>query len=89
MLKCCDKSQADIHSGNQRSENVTEPLISPKSSSSKGSSYESASNDEDDTKDEGSNSKIDNLCAICFDAPKDCFFLPCGHSAACFSCGSR
>ncbi|XP_021864164.1 E3 ubiquitin-protein ligase APD2-like isoform X2 [Spinacia oleracea] len=29
------------------------------------------------------------LCAICFDAPRDCFFLPCGHCAACFSCGSR
>ncbi|XP_010685554.1 E3 ubiquitin-protein ligase APD2 isoform X2 [Beta vulgaris subsp. vulgaris] len=29
------------------------------------------------------------LCAICLDSPRDCFFLPCGHSAACFSCGSR
>uniref|UniRef100_A0A803KRI5 Uncharacterized protein n=1 Tax=Chenopodium quinoa TaxID=63459 RepID=A0A803KRI5_CHEQI len=29
------------------------------------------------------------LCAICFDSPRDSFFLPCGHCAACFSCGSR
>ncbi|KAL2898733.1 putative E3 ubiquitin-protein ligase XBAT35 [Bienertia sinuspersici] len=29
------------------------------------------------------------LCVICFDATRDCFFLPCGHCAACFSCGSR
>uniref|UniRef100_A0A7N0ZZH0 RING-type domain-containing protein n=1 Tax=Kalanchoe fedtschenkoi TaxID=63787 RepID=A0A7N0ZZH0_KALFE len=29
------------------------------------------------------------LCVICCDAPRDCFFLPCGHCAACFACGSR
>ncbi|GAB4859949.1 hypothetical protein Ancab_011428 [Ancistrocladus abbreviatus] len=29
------------------------------------------------------------LCVICFDAPRDCFFLPCGHCAACFTCGSK
>lgn len=29
------------------------------------------------------------LCAICFDAPRDCFFLPCGHCVACLSCGTR
>ncbi|KAL7136238.1 hypothetical protein ABFS83_10G016400 [Erythranthe nasuta] len=28
-------------------------------------------------------------CAICFTAPKDCFFLPCGHSVACFQCATR
>ncbi|KAL9238691.1 hypothetical protein vseg_013081 [Gypsophila vaccaria] len=73
-------------------------------SSSVCSSCESITNEEDDleennvkqqglngnfTKDEGSKSKKFRLCAICFDAPKDCFFVPCGHSAACFSCGSR
>ncbi|XP_038725898.1 E3 ubiquitin-protein ligase APD2-like isoform X2 [Tripterygium wilfordii] len=29
------------------------------------------------------------LCVVCFSAPRDCFFLPCGHCAACFSCGTR
>ncbi|KAG2335049.1 hypothetical protein Bca52824_006229 [Brassica carinata] len=29
------------------------------------------------------------LCAICFDAPRDCFFLSCGHCVACFQCGTR
>lgn len=29
------------------------------------------------------------LCAICFDDPRDSFFLPCGHCAACFTCGMR
>lgn len=35
------------------------------------------------------NSNICRLCAICFDAPRDCFFLPCGHHASCFECGTR
>ncbi|PON85487.1 Zinc finger, RING/FYVE/PHD-type [Trema orientale] len=29
------------------------------------------------------------ICVICFDSPRDCFFLPCGHCAACFTCGTR
>ncbi|KAL6520911.1 hypothetical protein OROGR_017480 [Orobanche gracilis] len=29
------------------------------------------------------------MCAICFDAPKNCFFFPCGHCVACFRCGTR
>ncbi|KAL4188308.1 hypothetical protein AMTRI_Chr08g201820 [Amborella trichopoda] len=37
----------------------------------------------------GETSNLRRLCVICFDAPRDCFFLPCGHCAACFTCGSR
>lgn len=29
------------------------------------------------------------LCILCSDAFRDCFFLPCGHCAACFTCGTR
>ena len=29
------------------------------------------------------------LCILCSDAFRDCFFLPCGHCAACFTCGKR
>lgn len=29
------------------------------------------------------------LCTICLDAPKDCFFDPCGHRCTCYSCGRR
>ncbi|KAE8697871.1 RING/U-box superfamily protein, putative isoform 4 [Hibiscus syriacus] len=29
------------------------------------------------------------LGAICFDAPRECFFLVCGHCVACFACGTR
>lgn len=29
------------------------------------------------------------LCAICFEAPKNSFFIPCGHCMACFGCATR
>lgn len=70
--------------------------------SSRGSSYDSVSHDEEDVEDifkmnsveeralkEGENVNLKRQCVICFNASRDCFFLPCGHCAACFSCGRR
>lgn len=71
--------------------------------SSWGSSYDSVSQDDEEleaqlamngiegqqiTEEENINNPR-RLCVICFDAPRDCFFLPCGHCAACFTCGTR
>lgn len=80
------------------------PLLLPKDDdlSSWGSSYDSVSDDEEGLEnflaaaslegklrdgEDGNNTR--RLCAICFDAPRDCFFLPCGHCVACFACGTR
>ncbi|XP_004294245.1 PREDICTED: uncharacterized protein LOC101291029 [Fragaria vesca subsp. vesca] len=83
---------------------VRTPLLLPKDDDalSWGSSYECISNDEEDFEEflgvsslEGKsiNGGDDNntlrLCVICFDGPRDCFFLPCGHCATCFTCGTR
>ncbi|MCL7040626.1 hypothetical protein MKW94_025811 [Papaver nudicaule] len=70
--------------------------------SSWGSSYCSGSNEDEDLEDalivdslegklpkDGENSNPRRLCVVCFDAPRDCFFLPCGHCATCFTCGTR
>ncbi|KAI3835894.1 hypothetical protein MKX03_035160 [Papaver bracteatum] len=70
--------------------------------SSWGSSYCSCSHDDEDLEDskivgslegnsskDGENRNSQRLCVICFDAPRDCFFLPCGHCATCFTCGTR
>ncbi|KAI4382435.1 hypothetical protein MLD38_008401 [Melastoma candidum] len=74
------------------------PLLMPKDEEvlSLGSSYESVSQDECDMEEgEGgvADGEMDSIprrqCIICYNAPRDCFFLPCGHSAACFDCGSR
>ncbi|KAJ0021116.1 hypothetical protein Pint_32548 [Pistacia integerrima] len=81
------------------------PLLSNKDDdlSSWGSSYDSVSHDDEDLDEwlavnalegtllnEGENkSNPRRLCVICCDSPRDCFFLPCGHCAACFTCGTR
>lgn len=72
--------------------------------SSWGSSYDITSHDEDDPGElgagcslegkalyegENNNDNPQRLCIICLDATRDCFFLPCGHCAACFTCGTR
>ncbi|KAJ1385916.1 Zinc finger, RING-type [Sesbania bispinosa] len=79
------------------------PLLSRKEDdlSSWGSSYDSLPEDEEDldllaggsidgklSGDGETSNNTRRLCAICFDAPRDCFFLPCGHCAACFACGT-
>ncbi|TKW26295.1 hypothetical protein SEVIR_3G178800v4 [Setaria viridis] len=50
-----------------------------------GSSYDSVSHDGSD----GAEERGEGGCVLCCDAPKDCFFLPCGHSATCYACGAR
>lgn len=29
------------------------------------------------------------LCVICYDQLRNCFFVPCGHCATCYSCAQR
>ncbi|GMH12222.1 hypothetical protein Nepgr_014063 [Nepenthes gracilis] len=87
-----------------RGQEAREPLLPPKDDdlSSWGSSYDSVSHDEEDleewiAQEEGklpkegdrANANPRCLCVICFDAPRDCFFLPCGHCVTCFPCGSK
>ncbi|CAA7052170.1 unnamed protein product [Microthlaspi erraticum] len=38
---------------------------------------------------EGSKSTTRRMCAICFDAARDCFYLPCGHCVSCYGCGTK
>ncbi|KAJ6315639.1 hypothetical protein OIU78_018997 [Salix suchowensis] len=103
-LRLCNWCRPSGRDGYQAGEIQSErtPLISQKDddSSSWGSSYDSNSHEEEDLEKwlavnclegksvaEGEN--LRRLCVICFDALRDCFFLPCGHCAACFTCGTR
>uniref|UniRef100_A0ACD5U1C2 Uncharacterized protein n=1 Tax=Avena sativa TaxID=4498 RepID=A0ACD5U1C2_AVESA len=54
-----------------------------------GSSYDSVSSDGDHDEEVGADEERRRLCVVCCDARRDCFFLPCGHSATCHPCGSR
>lgn len=29
------------------------------------------------------------ICIICYDGPRNCFFVPCGHCATCYECSKR
>lgn len=29
------------------------------------------------------------ICTICYDEPRNCFFVPCGHCATCYDCAKR
>ncbi|XAR60735.1 Ubiquitin--protein ligase [Bertholletia excelsa] len=84
---------------------VRAPLLTRKDDDllSWGSSYDSVSHDEEELdellamaslegkppKDGENNGNHRRLCVMCFDASRDCFFLPCGHCACCFTCGTR
>ncbi|KAL8129956.1 hypothetical protein V2J09_019111 [Rumex salicifolius] len=104
LFRFCNMCQPSHEDGSLRQTGADnqEPLITPKDDDvlSLGSSYDSVSNGEEDLEEwtpeegkqpkEGENSiNPRKLCVICFDSPRDCFFLPCGHCAACFDCGSR
>ncbi|KAF5446724.1 hypothetical protein F2P56_032326 [Juglans regia] len=103
MFQATDENPTGFQAGELGTERA--PLLMHKDDdiSSWGSSYDSVSqNDEDPeaqlavngiegqqiTEGESVNNPR-HLCVICFDAPRDCFFLPCGHCAACFTCGTR
>lgn len=49
--------------------------------------------DEEDP-DSGSSSSSEDLydgkiCVICYEEPRNCFFVPCGHCATCYNCAQR
>uniref|UniRef100_A0A0D9WIT0 RING-type domain-containing protein n=1 Tax=Leersia perrieri TaxID=77586 RepID=A0A0D9WIT0_9ORYZ len=85
--------------GGNSSSNTADTRASLLSSASKeeedneslGSSYDSVSSHDGDGMDdaERNGGESRHLCVVCCDARRDCFFLPCGHSATCHACGTR
>lgn len=47
--------------------------------------------DEEDDQESSSSEDLygGKICAICYDAPRNCFFVPCGHCATCNGCARR
>lgn len=68
------------------------PLLSQKDDNNSGSEDEYH---EEDAQDEVEPNPVKDdedsrrFCAICFEAPKDCFFVPCGHCVSCLGCANR
>ncbi|XP_072075495.1 E3 ubiquitin-protein ligase APD2 isoform X2 [Arachis hypogaea] len=72
------------------SQEITEPMMhhhhdvkpNPKNDEEEESSEDGSSCSSEELYDE-------KLCVICYDEQRNCFFVPCGHSATCFPCAKR
>ncbi|KAG9454006.1 hypothetical protein H6P81_006910 [Aristolochia fimbriata] len=104
LIKCQRSTGDDSGSQESMVTTDRTPLLGQKEDDvlSLGSSYDSVSHDGEESEDmpgtcsvetkstkEGEPNCQRRLCAICFNEPRDCFFLPCGHCATCFPCGTR
>lgn len=50
----------------------------------------SSSKNNSNSSDQSSEDLYDGkICVICFDEPRNCFFVPCGHCATCHGCAIR
>ncbi|CAK9143995.1 unnamed protein product [Ilex paraguariensis] len=57
-------------------------------------SFSYGTSEEDEESGNCNNSSSEDLydgkiCVICYDEPRDCFFIPCGHCATCYVCAQR
>lgn len=69
------------------SQRETDPLLPTKEVPSV---YGSIEEDSDSSLCTSSNDLYDGkICVICYDEPRNCFFVPCGHCATCFDCAQR
>ncbi|KAF3777514.1 hypothetical protein EJ110_NYTH40585 [Nymphaea thermarum] len=71
-----------------RDQRETSPLVDPKQTAV--TLY--GATDEDDDSQVGSSSEDlydGKICVICYEEPRNCFFVPCGHCATCYSCAQR
>ncbi|MED6217297.1 hypothetical protein PIB30_016283 [Stylosanthes scabra] len=56
--------------------------------------HRTKNNEEEEESEDGSSCSSEELydeklCVICYDEQRNCFFVPCGHSATCFDCAKR
>ncbi|XP_026415145.1 uncharacterized protein LOC113310634 isoform X2 [Papaver somniferum] len=100
IYKVCAKF---LNSSQNGSDNERTPLLGQKDDDilSLGSSYDSVSHDEEfedplplgstegKQLKEGETENPHHLCLVCSDTARDSFFLPCGHCATCYTCGTR
>ncbi|PNT70893.1 uncharacterized protein LOC104583123 [Brachypodium distachyon] len=93
LLGCCNAGGTTSGGGgdDQRRTSLLAAGSKEGEEASLGSSYDSVSDDGGEDVEGGGNYDEEGrrLCVVCCDARKDCFFLPCGHSATCHACGTR
>lgn len=71
-------------------ETETAPLLLPKESRSESSTYGTLEQDQESGLSSSAEDLYDGkICIICYDEPRNCFFIPCGHCATCYTCAQR
>lgn len=66
------------------------PLLLPKESRSESSTYGTLEQDQESGLSSSAEDLYDGkICIICYDEPRNCFFIPCGHCATCYTCAQR
>lgn len=66
------------------------PLLLPKESRSESSTYGTLEQDQESGLSSSAEELYDGkICIICYDEPRNCFFIPCGHCATCYTCAQR
>ena len=66
-------------------ETETHPLLVP----SKGAPFTYGTCEEDLESGNAEDLYDGKICVICFDGPRNSFFVPCGHCATCYVCAQR
>lgn len=68
----------------------TDPLLPKKPIGSRYGAIDEENPDSDSSNDSSSDELYDGkICVICYDHPRNCFFVPCGHCATCYDCAQR
>eukprot|EP01018_Ginkgo_biloba_P014782 Gb_23472 [translate_table: standard] len=66
------------------------PLLHSKESTSESSTYGTIKQDSESGLLSSTEDLYDGkICVICYDELRNCFFIPCGHCATCYTCGQR
>ncbi|KAM7510437.1 hypothetical protein LguiB_009312 [Lonicera macranthoides] len=93
LKDCDDRVHREAAEVEQESETTTETnRLLPNLKDSNSGTY--GTMEADDLESGNSSSSSDELydgkiCIICYDQHRNCFFVPCGHSATCYDCAQR
>lgn len=93
LKDCDDRVRREAAEVEQESETIRETnRLLPNLKDSNSDTY--GTMEADDLESGNSSSSSDELydgkiCIICYDQHRNCFFVPCGHSAACYGCAQR
>ncbi|KAI3451963.1 hypothetical protein Pfo_008628 [Paulownia fortunei] len=93
IVKLLWNVDGDNGGGEEATATENSTLLFPKDQQVLYSSYGTSEEDLESGKGSCSSSSEDlydgNICVICYDDQRSCFFIPCGHCVTCYNCSKR